>query len=109
MVFDIELIRELLRKFGFEHASGILGTDGFQLSPPSGFELSDRTSAHVDALVSAGLLLSIREIHSEFADDTPTLRATETGREWVRRSYDDLAWEASRAEPEGVLTRAIEL
>jgi hypothetical protein len=98
-MYDLDTFRTILRQFGvFGTAPDIFSADGVILTPIGGVPGSEAVPGHVDRLVDVGLLRVTNDIHMKHHPDPPTLRVTEEGRIWVRRAYDDAAWNESSAE-----------
>jgi hypothetical protein len=94
-MYDFDLMRSVLKHFAYVDDSGtVTATDRTTLSPPR-FENSEALPEHVDRLIAAGLLMTTHDITMRNHPDPVTLRATERGREWVRRAYSDSEWEQS--------------
>ena len=104
MPYDPRVVREILLSLGKrDPVSGYVDTSNFALSPMGGQVNHPDRLEHAHLLVSAGLLKPTNDTHSKHGAEFVTLRATHAGSEWVRRAFDDAAWERSLPELDNLL------
>lgn len=99
MHYDLDVFRAILRQFAIvDRPRDIFSTDGVILTSMGDIAGSEAVPEHADRLVDVGLVRRTNDIHMKKHPDPPTLRVTDEGRIWVRRSHDGALWAENAPE-----------